>query len=509
VVSDTQLAIEILNVSKHFGGVPALTDIDVEVRHGTVHALVGQNGAGKSTLGKIISGSILPDSGQMRIFGDVRDVRTPRDAIAHGIVTIQQEIALVKSRTVIENVFLGNEPTSFGFVRNTELKERFEKLVDQTGFRLDPGAVVSSLRIADQQKVEILRALARDAEILVLDEPTASLTSNEAVLLLDVVRELRERGVTIVYVSHFLSEVLTLADTITVLRNGRVVHTVPASTQTPATLIRAMLGRDLQQTIPTRERPAKRGIAHGHSPVLAVKNLTREAVLFDVSFEVHPGEIIGIGGLVGSGRSELLRAIYGADDIDSGSVQVDGAELMPTHPHRSVAKGIAFVPESRKDDGLFLSESVAFNSVIAHLDDVSQAGFIRKGSELGVVKGLIKKLGIAPGNPSVKVSTMSGGNQQKVMLSKWLVKEPRVLLIDEPTRGVDVGAKFSIYEEIFALADSGIAIVLVSSEIEEVLGLADRVLVMHRGRIALDVPQSEADESTVMTAAFGAGRSER
>jgi len=508
VNSAADLAVQIRSISKHFGGVPALTDINFGVARGTVHALVGQNGAGKSTLGKIVGGSILPDAGEMLVFGEDPGIRTPRDAISRGIVTIQQEIALVQPRTVIENVFLGNEPTKVGFVRNAELRDRFEQLVLRTGFRLDPGAVVSSLGIANQQKVEILRALARDAKIVVLDEPTAALASTEAAHLLDVVRQLRDEGVTVIYVSHFLSEVLALADTITVLRNGRVVHTMPSASQTPATLIKAMLGRELEQTIPPRDRVIDRRSDGGVTSVLAVKNLSREGALSDVSFDVSAGEIIGIGGLVGSGRSELLRAIYGADPVDSGSIEVDGVRLTRMQPSRSVTKGIAFVPESRKDDGLFLGESVAFNTTITHIDRVSRWGFTRKRREFAVVKSLIAKLGISPSAPTMKVGMMSGGNQQKVMLAKWLIKEPRVLLIDEPTRGVDVGAKYSIYEEILALADTGIAVVLVSSELEEVLGLADRILVMHRGRVSLDAPRKEVDEASLMTAAFGAGRSE-
>ena len=495
-------AIRASGLSKRFGGIPALSDVSVRIDAGTIHALVGQNGAGKSTLGKLIAGVYPRDSGSMEVFGRAVQYRSPHDAIKDGIVAIQQEIALVPGRTALENVFLGGENSRLGWVNTRILKDRYDSLREITGFQVRPDAVVGNLRIADQQKVEIMRALARDARILVLDEPTAALTPDESAQLLAIATDLRNRGVTVIYVSHFLKEVLQLADAITVLRNGRVVETLPVRDTDEKSLIRLMLDRDLHQAFP--EKSPQIATKESEAPLLTVTNLCSGALVSGVSFSVRPGEIVGIAGLVGSGRSETLRTLFGDLPITGGEIQMSGTTISKCSPHASVSTGVGFIPESRKDQGLFLNRSVRFNSSIAHLPVVSKLSWVLRRGESHRCSTVISRLGITPASTETMTGKLSGGNQQKVLFARWLFEQPRILLIDEPTRGVDVGAKYSIYEEIFRLASEGIGVVLVSSELEEVMELSDHVVVMHRGSMVLSKPRSEINQDRVMRAAFGA-----
>ncbi|MDR1800012.1 MAG: sugar ABC transporter ATP-binding protein [Bifidobacteriaceae bacterium] len=491
--------IELTSISKRFGGVQALSDITLTVRQGTIHAFVGENGAGKSTLGKIISGTHAPNSGTMKVDGQVVRFHSPRDAIDHGISTIQQEIALVPKRSVLENVFLGRELTRRGLANKAAMRAEYAELERQTGFGVSPDAIVETLCLADQQKVEMLRAIARHSRLIVFDEPTAALTPNETANLLDVIRQLRDSGVTVIYVSHFLEEVLAIADEITVLRNGQLIKTTPAQDETPASLVTAMLGRSQDSAFPSR--PPINGRLGQET--LRVDGLSRSGVLHAVSFAARAGEIIGLAGLVGSGRSELLRAIYGADPADAGTVSLLGRPPRTMSPARSIAMGLAMIPESRKDQGLFLRRSVGENMTIGALRGVSRGGLVATRRVSQLVGRFTQELGIKPADPSMEVGLLSGGNQQKVLLAKGLAASPKVLLIDEPTRGVDVGAKYSIYESLFRLAEAGLTLVVVSSEVEEILGIADRVLVMRRGWLVLDAPISEVDQDTIMHAAFG------
>jgi rhamnose transport system ATP-binding protein len=487
------------SIGKRYSGTKALDNVSVEVAGGTVHALVGANGAGKSTLGKIIGGVIRPDDGQM--FVDDRPVRytSPREARIDGIVTISQELSPMPHMTVIENVYFGIEPRRAGIVQFRQMRKQYAELVGQWGFELDGNARVESLRTADLQKAEILRAVATDAQVIVMDEPTSSLTSVETEKLHRMIDVLRERGKTIIYVSHFLDEVLGLADKITVLRSGRLVRTAPVSEETEESLVAGMFGAAAEAE--HFEKPK-----HLTSPVvLEVSGLHRKGVLSDVSLQIRAGEIVGLAGLVGSGRSELARAIAGADAVDRGTIAVDGTVRQIRSPADAMAAGMAFLPESRKDDGLFLGLSIAANTTFADLRSVAgRVGVLSLVRERAKTKQLLDLTSVQPPNPSAKVGNLSGGNQQKVLFARWLLLNPRVLILDEPTRGVDVAARAAIHRLVNKLAAEGAAVLLISSEIEEVLGLAHRVLVMRRGSITREFSADPPMEA-VMEAAFGLG----
>jgi ABC-type sugar transport system ATPase subunit len=499
------LGVEVRRVSKHYGGARALDEVSVEIAPGAIHALVGENGAGKSTLGKIIAGDVAPDSGEIFLNGERMAFRSPREAIKAGIALIHQETALVPMLSVLDNVFLGAEMGRAGLLDRTEERRHFESLCERIGFSHSPSLLVENLRVADQQKVEILRALVRNARLIVMDEPTAALTRNEADRLLEIARDLRDSGVTIVYVSHFLSDVLGLCDTITVLKDGRHVKTSAADGETVGSLVTAMLGRSMDLVFPPMKKPA------ADAPVvLSVNNLSRPPDISDVSFQVRAGEIVGLAGLVGSGRSEIVRAIFGADP-STGEVAVAGNFRAANNPRTSIRNGIALVPESRKDQGLVMMRPVRENVSLAHLDVLCWHGYLREKLETERVNRLLRDVDARLASPAMPVSSLSGGNQQKVSIAKWLMKSPAVLLADEPTRGIDVGAKRTVYELISRLAAHGLGIVLISSELEEVLGLAHRILVVREGRIAAHFDSDEASEERVMRAAFGesesAGRS--
>ncbi len=493
--------VRLVSIGKRYSGTKALDDVSVEVAGGTVHALVGANGAGKSTLGKIVGGVIRPDDGQL--FIDDRPVRyaSPREARIDGIATIAQELSPVPQMTVIENVFLGIEPRGSGLVHRRQMRTQYEKLIAQWGFELDGHAKVGGLRTADKQKVEILRAVACEARVIVMDEPTSSLTSVEIATLHRMIRALRASGRTIVYVSHFLDEVLDLADTVTVLRSGRLVRTGPAATETEGSLIAGMFGAAAEAE--HFEKPQG-----STAPVrLEVSGLNRKGVLRDISLQIRAGEIVGLAGLVGSGRSELARAIAGADPLDGGTIVVDGTARRIRSPADAMAAGIAFLPESRKDDGLFMELSLASNTTFADLRAVaSRFGLLRRALERVKTRALLNSLSVEPPNPSTRVANLSGGNQQKVLFARWLFRNPRVLILDEPTRGVDVAARAAIHRLINDLAAEGTAVLLISSEIEEVLGLAHRVLVMRLGSITREFAADPPLEA-VMEAAFGLGGS--
>ncbi|HVC84645.1 MAG TPA: sugar ABC transporter ATP-binding protein [Solirubrobacteraceae bacterium] len=489
--------IRLAGIVKSYGGKRALDDVALEITAGTVHALVGANGAGKSTLGKIIAGAIRPDAGEMYLDGQPVRWADPHDARRHGIALIAQELALVPHLSVMQNVFLGIEPRRIGLVARQRLARQYGELVERWGFKLDRDAPVGQLRLADQQMVEILRAVATGARAIVMDEPTSSLTHVEIETLRTMVHDLRRGGTTIVYVSHFLDDVVELADTISVLRDGRLVHTVPAAEETEASLVRAMFGATVEAQ--RAETPVR---APG-AVVLEVRGLRRGRVLRDVSLSIREGEIVGLAGLVGSGRSELARAIFGADHAEAGTISVDGVERRVQSPRDAIRAGIAFVPESRKHDGLFMELSLGPNTTIAHVRSIaSKIGVVKRGAERAHARRLITEHSIAAPSPAAKLSTLSGGNQQKVLFAKWLFRRPRVLLLDEPTRGVDVNARAAIHRLINDLAGEGVAILLISSEIEEVLALAHRVLVIAAGAIthefAADPPLAD-----VMEAAFG------
>jgi ABC-type sugar transport system ATPase subunit len=458
---------------------------------------VGENGAGKSTLGKIVAGAHRPDDGELWVDGRRVTYASPRDALADGITLIAQEPTVVPRRSVLENVFLGIERGRAGVVNGRALRRRWRELVEEVGFDLPPDEPAGSLRVADQQKVELMRAVARDARLIVMDEPTAALTADEGERLFETVRRLRESGTTIVYVSHFLPEVLSLADTVTVLRDARLVRTSAAANETPDSLVSAMLGRSMELTFPDKQP------APDDAPVvLSVDGLTRLPWVADVSFDVRAGEILGLAGLIGSGRSEVARAIFGADRPDAGDVAVQGRRVRARSPRGAVRAGIAMIPEDRKAQGLLMLRSIAENVSLPHLRVVSSAGVIRERRERRAAAELMRRVDVRARRPSVRVGTLSGGNQQKVLFAKWLFRRPRVFIADEPTRGVDVGAKRAIYELIHSLAEQGMAVVLISSEHEEILGLAHRVLVMRGGRVVAELDGEAMSEEAIMKAAF-------
>ena len=489
--------VELRAVEKRFGPVRVLADIDVVVVRGSIHALVGENGAGKSTLGKIITGLHRPDGGELRVDGALADYGSPRDALRDGLTIVAQELSLMPARTVAENVFLGSEKGRLGLVHDADTTRRYETLEAQIGFGLPADAMVGSLRLADQQKVEILRAVARDAKLIVMDEPTAALEKDEARRLREIVRQLSASGTTIVFISHDLEEVLSLADEVTILRDGRVVRANRATDETPDTLITSMIGRNLESAFPTKRR-----VSAAASPVLDVRALST-SFLDDVNLTVRPGEIVGLAGLVGSGRSEVAHAIFGADPTVRGSILVDGRAIETASTRAAMRAGIALVPESRKDQGLMLGRPILENITIASLPRFAKATYVRRGPERERGQRMLDSVGVRGAQPGAPVMTLSGGNQQKVLLAKWLMRSPRVLIADEPTRGVDVGAKHVIYELLHSLAGDGMGVLLITSELEEVLGLAHRVVVMHRGRVMAEIDGAEATEEHVLRLAFG------
>jgi len=475
--------IRAVGISKRYGHTLALNDVSLTIEPGQVHALVGENGAGKSTLGKVIAGAITADAGKIIVDGVERSYRSPRDALADGITIIDQEFALLWSHSVLENVFLGQARKS----HTTRLKE-FAALQARVGFSLGPNRIVSTLRVAEQQQVEILRAVSRRSRVIVMDEPTAALSQPEIKSLLRLVKNLSTEGVSIIYVSHALEEVLEVAHAITVLRDGALVWTREAADQTKDTLVNGMLGRSLDAAFPDRREAA------ADAPVrLAVKGLSRPGLLWDIDLDVRAGEILGIAGLVGSGRSELAHALFGADAC-SGEMWLDGEQWRPSSPRASLAAGVSLLPESRKEQGLMLQNSLAYNVTLPVLPSLTVGGVINGRKKSDAATATIDSLDIRPPDGRIRVGALSGGNQQKALFGRCLATEPRVLIVDEPTRGVDVGAKRAIYDLLVSLASNGCAIILISSEIEELRGLAHRFAVINSGRIVTELAASASEE---------------
>lgn len=488
--------IELRDVSKHYGGARALESVSVKVATGTVHALVGENGAGKSTLGRIIGGEVAPDRGRVFVKGAPVHFRTPREALDHGVATVAQELAIVPELSAAENVFLGAEPRWHGYVRRRDLRSRYLALSQSVGFDIAPDAIAGRLRTAEQQKLEILRAVARDAELIVMDEPSAALTRDEMHRLHDAVRSLRDRGRTVVLVSHFLSEVLELADTVTVLRDGRVVRSGPCAAESEQSLIEAMLGRSLDATFPPKAP------APARSPVvLSVKGLRAPGVN-EASLDVHEGEIVGLAGLVGAGRTELAQAVMGWRRSQAGVVEIRGGAVGRRSPRAMLRRGLAMIPESRKEQGLFPGRSVAENTVLSSLDALSVFGYVRRRAERQATADVLDKVDVRAASQELEAGALSGGNQQKLLFARALLCQPKVLIADEPTRGVDVGARRAIYDLLVDLTAQGLGVLLISSDVEEVLGLAHRVVVMRSGRVVAELDGATATEQDVLEAAF-------
>ncbi|WP_371400594.1 sugar ABC transporter ATP-binding protein [Kribbella sp. NBC_00662] len=495
-MSTTAPSISVRGVGKSYSGVTVLRDVDLDIAPGEVHGLVGENGAGKSTLLKILGGVVRADHGTLSFDGEQVTFARPRDAIAQGVSLISQEGALVPALTVLENVFLGRWAQTAGVRRAGHDRKRFDELIELTGFEVDPRARVDLLPTGVQQQVEILRSLARGARVLAMDEPTAVLSEHEKDNLIALIRRLADSGTTILLVSHFLDEVLAVADRITVLRDGALVTTDDAATQTPRTLVRQMVGREIDMLYSTPDP-----IPDDAPTVLSARGLRRGPVQ-GVDLEVRAGEILGLAGLVGSGRSETLRLLFGADHATEGTVEVDGTTLTRLSPRRAMAAGIAFVPESRKEQGLVMARSVSENVALSSLPRRRVGPVVRRSAERTAVDTVSRLVDIRAAAKDAPVETLSGGNQQKALFAKWLLCSPRILLVDEPTRGVDIAAKSHIHHLITELARDGMAVVCVSSEIEELLALSHRVLVLRHGRPVGEFPRGTAKE-VVIAAAFG------
>ena len=496
--------LETKDIYKRFQAVQALESVSVSIIAGEIHALIGENGAGKSTLGKIIAGVHQHDSGELVVNGHEVSYNNPNDALLDGITTITQEISLLTKQTVLENVLLGQEITRRGMLNKSAMCQEYQRVQEMTGFHIAPDIKVRDLRIADQKKVEVMQAVARNAQLIIMDEPTAMLADDETRIFLDIVRQLKGMGRTIIYVSHFLQEVLDIADRVTIMRNGQVVRTAHTKDETPETLVTAMLGKTVDQMYPPKSTPSETAPV-----VFEVSDLTT-FVFKDLNLSVKAGEIVGLAGLVGSGRSRLARTLFGAEQIMSGTIKVHDETIRLRTTEDAIRTGIYMLPESRKDQGLLLKQSMLMNMSMPHLKKISgQAGVINRGAEQSRLLELIESLNVQPPAPANKVSSFSGGNQQKILFGKWLFERPTVFIIDEPTRGIDVGAKQAIYQLIADLAEQGMAILMISSEIEEILGLAHRVLVMRLGQIVAEIadPQSMT-ETNIMHAAFGTAESQ-
>lgn len=491
------MKIEVKEISKRFGATLALDKVSLVIESGEIHTLVGENGAGKSTLGKIIAGVYQKDSGTILIDGQVIEYASTYEALQRGITIIAQELSLVPARSVIENVFLGIEDTTGPFVVRKKLRERFTKLVASSGIDIKPDTPVGALRNGDQQKVEILRGLARNSTTIVMDEPTARLSADETSKLKQLIRDLKAKGHTIIFVSHLLNDVLEISDKISIMRDGRLVRTSRPSDENHNSLVEAMTGTGFGKVF-----PQKVTTAIANEIILEVSNLTSKNRFKNISFEIRSGEILGIAGLVGSGRTELVRSIFGVDDFDSGSVKYLGKNVTKFSPARSISMGIAFLPESRKDQGIIPARSLGENISLPHLRELSRFGWINKSAERALVNKFFALCGIKAASPQVHISTLSGGNQQKALFARSLAGAPKLFIADEPTRGVDVGSKRAIYDLLAAQAASGMAVLVVSSELDEVVGLTHRVLVMRNGEIAKELKGEEVTENSVLEAAF-------
>jgi rhamnose transport system ATP-binding protein len=491
--------LEVRDVSKSFGAVAAVAGVSFPLYAGEAHALVGENGAGKSTIVKMLAGVHRPDTGTLLLDGKPVEFSGPADAKAAGIAVIYQEPTLFPDLSVAENIVMGRHPQGkFGMIDRGAIKAEAERLFSRLGVRIDPDRPARGLSIADQQIVEIAKAISADAQILIMDEPTAALSLVEVERLFTVARTLRDEGAAIMFISHRFEEIMALCQRVTIMRDGKHVSTDPIDDVTVDEMVRRMVGRDLDALFP------KQDVEPG-AVVLEVEGLSRAGVFRDVSFQVRAGEIVAFAGLVGSGRSEVVQAVFGVDERDTGVVRLNGKRLRPGSPRAAMAAGMALVPEDRRQQGLVMDLSIERNVTLPRSGALAKLGFLFGGGERREARRWTEKLRTKYGRLSDVVGTLSGGNQQKVVLAKWLATDPRVLIVDEPTRGIDVGTKAEVHRLMSALAAEGVAVVMVSSELPEVLGMADRVLVMREGHIVAEIPRAEATEDSVMFAAMGQG----
>lgn len=493
----SEYALEMLGVTKTFSKITALDNVDLRVKKGEVHALIGENGAGKSTLMKILSGVYKADAGTIKINGEEAAIRNPKDAIAKGVSIIYQELSLVPELDAIKNVMLGQEKQKAGFINSRQEEEFAAKYLDYVSHgAFDYKTPVKNLSVAQQQMIDIAKSLSYHSDIIVMDEPTDSLTNSEIEVLFQIVRQLKKDGITVIYISHRLEELFILCDRVTVLRDGQYVIDEDIPAVNKDWLIGKMIGRDLKDTFPPRHR------RKSDKTVLEVEGLTGGRFQ-NISFQLKEGEILGIGGLVGAGRTEVLRAVFGADKIESGTVKVFGETVNINHPNKALKYGLGFATEDRKSQGLFLNQNIRDNIAAAALDKVASAGFINDSKEKEMTQKYFNDLKVVAPDLDKVCKFLSGGNQQKVVLAKWLASDCKILFLDEPTRGIDVGAKYEIYLLMDKLVNAGVSIVMISSEMPELMGVADRILVMHEGDLTGELKQEEFSEENIMKLASG------
>ncbi|WP_211655941.1 sugar ABC transporter ATP-binding protein [Planococcus alpniumensis] len=495
--------INMTDICKSFSGNAVLKKVHFSLQKGEIHALMGENGAGKSTLMKIMSGIYTRDSGTVEVKGKKVEFTSPKQAEAEGIAVIHQELNILPHLSIADNLFLGREETvgRTGILKTKDMERKTKKILGDLGLDIDPSLPASTLSVGQQQLVEIGKALSMDAEMIIMDEPTAALTDREIETLFVTIRDLQKRGVSFVYISHRMEEIFSLCDRITILRDGEFVGERKISETSFEEIVQLMVGRELGDRFP--ERSSTIGDVK-----LSVKGLSRKDCFEDISFDIHKGEIVSIAGLMGAGRTEVAQSLFGYKKADSGTVELDGKPAKIDNPQKAKELGIGYVTEDRKSEGLIVDFTVEENISMANFESISKKGLLSKDKERSLYDRMVKRLGIRTSGPDQAAKSLSGGNQQKVVIAKWLGIEPDVLILDEPTRGVDVGAKKEIYSIINELAARGVAILMISSELPEVIGMADRVLVMHEGKLAADVPKQEMTQETIMHYATGGGKLE-
>jgi len=494
---EKEYCVEMQSISKHFGGVQALKNVDFRLRRGEVRALLGENGAGKSTLMKILAGAVSADSGIIEIDGKPATIRSPKDSRDLGVSIIYQEFVLAPQLSVAENIFLDRLSEKSGIVNWKKINAAAKKLLMEMGFdMIDPRKQVGSMPVAYQQIVEICKSLSQDAHILILDEPTAVLTFGEIERLFGIVKKLKDCGWGIIYISHRLEEVFQICDTATILKDGEFVGEYDVNTLTKRELVNLMVGRTMSNYYPARDHNIGK-------TVLSVSHLAAGSSVKDVSFYVRAGEVLGISGLVGAGRTESMRAVFGIDKIDSGEILLNGKSVRFSSPDAAVKAGIGFLPEDRKNEGVVLSQSIRFNTTLSNIGSFSRFGINSYSKERKIAEELLTKLHTKYGGLEDPVSSLSGGNQQKVALAKWLAANCQVIILDEPTRGVDVGAKSEIYSIINSLAQDGAAVIMISSEMEEIINMCDRAVVMRQGIVTGELDKKELNEQGLIALAMG------
>lgn len=493
---DSEYILELDGVTKEFPGVKALDNIRLKVRKGTVHALMGENGAGKSTLMKIIFGIYTPDSGTIRYKGESVKLNGSRDAIRLGISMIHQELSPIPHMTVAENIFLGREETKgFGWINRKKMDEEARRLFQELNMNIDPRVRMVDLSIANMQMVEIATAVSHNADLIIMDEPTSAITEKEVEQLFSIIASLKKKGVTIIYISHKMDEIFRISDDITVFRDGQYIGTQAASDLTQDTLIQMMVGREIKQVF--HKEPASI-----EEVVLSVRNLLRKGVFEDVSFEVRKGEILGIAGLMGSGRTEVIETIFGIHPADSGEIHINGKKVTIKSPQDAIRHKIGLLTEDRKITGAFLPLSVKDNMIISSIDNFISNGCIKGKLVNDMCKAFVERLNVKTPSLNQQIMNLSGGNQQKVLLGRWLMNNPDILILDEPTRGIDIGAKAEIHKLMSRLAQTGKAVIMISSELPEVLGMSDRIVVMHEGRRKGELPREKASQESIMELAY-------